>query len=222
MSQPPLLVLAALAAEWQALQRRLQGATPLPAGPWLGAMRGALGADELLVVCCGAGKVDAAAAAAHGAARWPPRAILSIGACGAVDDRLAIGDLVLGDRYLQWDLGLDPGALPVADRQLLARAQRAIAARGWPLHGGLIASGDQAVTHEPTRNELRQRFGAVAADMESAALARVAQRCGIPFLAIRAVSDAAGEHAIEELARYLQAAAERCASAVQELLRPPT
>jgi len=49
---------------------------------------------------------------------------------------------------------------------------------------------------------LGRRSGAIAADMESAAIAEVAQRANIPFLAIRAVSDSV-QHEIPQ--RLLQA-----------------
>jgi adenosylhomocysteine nucleosidase len=80
--------------------------------------------------------------------------IISTGFCGALDESLRVGDIVVGERIL------------CVDRV--------------------------AVTADEKRT-LREKTGAVAVEMESAAAAAKAVEWGVPFRLIRAVSDEAGE-----------------------------
>ena len=60
---------------------------------------------------------------------------------------------------------------------------------GMPARCGTIATGDSFITDANVR-EVRAAFpAALAAEMESAAAAQVAYLCGVPFLAVRCVSD---------------------------------
>jgi adenosylhomocysteine nucleosidase len=54
---------------------------------------------------------------------------------------------------------------------------------------GRILTADELVTDPREKERLGREHGAVAADMESAALARACHRAGVPFGCLRAVSD---------------------------------
>ncbi len=56
-----------------------------------------------------------------------------------------------------------------------------------------IYSSDRVAVSALEKSLLRKETGAAAVDMESAALARKAAEWGVPFYAVRAVSDGAGE-----------------------------
>lgn len=91
-------------------------------------------------------------------------AIFSIGIAGALDPALRVGDVVIdGDVVLP---GTVSGVIIGRDRIAATAAEKAI---------------------------LRAETRAAAVDMESHVAARVAARCGLPFTAIRAISDAAEE-----------------------------
>jgi adenosylhomocysteine nucleosidase len=60
------------------------------------------------------------------------------------------------------------------------------------LHEGLLAESMTIVTRPAEKVTLFQQTGAIAVDMESAAVAAEAQRAGVPFMAIRAVADPVG------------------------------
>ncbi|GEO01588.1 hypothetical protein NSE01_34200 [Novosphingobium sediminis] len=101
-----------------------------------------------------------------------PALVLSTGLGGGLDPELAVGALVLdGDAALVKALG---SALPAAIR---AR----------------IIGQDAIATGISGKAALRQATGAAVVDMESHIAARVARHHGVPFAAIRVISDAADE-----------------------------
>ena len=104
-----------------------------------------------------------------------PAAILSFGICGALDPSLKVGDLVIGSAV--------NGVL--ADPEWTAR----LAAVLPTAHIGAMAAGDEMVADASAKAALRTRSGAVAADMESHAVAHA----GVPFAVLRAVSDVADQ-----------------------------
>ena len=91
--------------------------------------------------------------------------IINTGFCGALDPTLRVGDIVVsGD---------------------------AAVASGAPFVRGEIFSADRVAVTAAEKRALRNRTGAVAVDMETAAVKRKAAEWGVPFICIRAVSDTA-------------------------------
>jgi len=129
-------------------------------------------ADERLrihVSGIGAGNAARTAAAVAGDA---PEALISAGFCGALAGDLRVGELVAADVVVDERTG-DRFA---ADPRLLAAA---------PGRRGAMVSAER-IARTPAD---RARLEGLAVDMESAALARAAAEAGIPFLALRAVTD---------------------------------
>lgn len=115
----------------------------------------------------------------------PARGLLSCGLAGGLDPALAAGTLLLPARILAADgeaFDVDPGW----HRRALARLQ----ALG-PVATGPLAGASGLLTHPAQKQALHQASGAVAADMESAALARWAARRRLPFLVLRVLLDPA-------------------------------
>ena len=101
-----------------------------------------------------------------------PGIILSCGIAGALAPALKPGDVVIdGNVIVVERLGQ---ALPLAHR------------------GGIMGHDAIAATAEEKRI-LHERTGAIAVDMESHVAARVAVRKGLPFAALRVISDSAGD-----------------------------
>ena len=86
------------------------------------------------------------------------------------------------------------------------------------VHFGPIATGDVFVASERMRTDLSSRFGALAADMESGAMTQVAERYGIGWLVVRAVSDLAGRDGTIDFTIFLEDAARTAAALVRRLL----
>lgn len=76
------------------------------------------------------------------------------------------------------------------------------------LHSGLILSGDQFVRAAAVAAELQSRApGALAVEMEGAAVAQVCHEYAIPCAVMRTISDRADAHAQHDFARFLSSVA---------------
>jgi hopanoid-associated phosphorylase len=109
------------------------------------------------------------------------RRVLSIGICGALAPDLRVGDAIIASEIVSAEeIFPTHGAW---SRELAMRLPRALLV---PLAGTSEMSADRE-----SKALLRARTRAFAVDMESHIAARVAQRHGLPFAALRIVSDAA-------------------------------
>lgn len=110
-----------------------------------------------------------------------PRGIVSFGIAGALAPLLKIGDVVVASHVVHGDerYVTDP-AWTAQLRRKLPHAKSAI-----------LVGHDQIVSHVDGKRRLFATSGAAAVDMESHIAARLANRHGIPFVAIRTISDAA-------------------------------
>ncbi len=109
-------------------------------------------------------------------------------------------------------------ALAQAAQQVLAQVgthvgAAAVAAFGLHaprLHTGLIASGDRFVSTAAESRALRQALPeALAVEMEGAAVAQVCADYGVPFAALRTVSDRADDDAHADFSRFIREVASR-------------
>jgi adenosylhomocysteine nucleosidase len=83
---------------------------------------------------------------------------------------------------------------------------------------GTIATTDAFVASELVRDALGRETGALAVEMEGAAIAVVAERFGVPWLVVRAVSDRAGTDSGLDFQAFLAAASSSAAELVRQLL----
>jgi hopanoid-associated phosphorylase len=107
--------------------------------------------------------------------------VISFGLCGALDPALKVGDLVIGEAVT------DPQVFYEADRAWTDRIAAALpdAVRG------RFARAEQPVADAAEKAALREATGALAVDLESFPVARLAHQHRTPFAVVRAVSDAA-------------------------------
>jgi len=114
---------------------------------------------------------------------------IRVGTCGALDDRLVFGDLVIADAALADDgtsRALGAGERVVADSALVA-ALRDAAADG--ARTGPVASTDLFYDRNPARARAWTGAGALAVEMEAATVLRVAELRGIKAGCVLTVSD---------------------------------
>jgi adenosylhomocysteine nucleosidase len=92
-------------------------------------------------------------------------------------------------------------------------------ARKAELHFGTIASGDTFVNCGMTRQRLEDEFGALAVEMEGAAVAQVAQRFDLPWIVVRCLSDLAGVDSHLNFPAFLPVAAKAAALVVRRAVQ---
>jgi len=144
---------------WRAL-RALGGARARWGGPGSTSAKGA--AEALLAAGC--------------------TRLLSWGVCGALDPALAPGEVVLPRAVI------DEHARYPCDAAWHAELRNAIGDHR-RVHEGVLCTPRALVAEVAAKRDLHHASGAIAADLESAAVAAVAAAHAVPFLALRAVAD---------------------------------
>ncbi|MBB6629101.1 purine-nucleoside phosphorylase [Nocardioides sp. KIGAM211] len=124
------------------------------------------------------------------------QAIVRVGSCGALTEKLAVRDLVIASgactdssmNTIRFE-GLDYA--PVADFALLRAAHDAAGslADGAGVHVGLIFSSDSFYSPRPELTARMVEYGVLAVEMEASALYTLAAKHGRRALAICTVSD---------------------------------
>lgn len=198
--------------------------------------QGRLGNHDVILAKCGIGKVNAARCAQILIDRSNPDYLINTGVAGGVGPGLKLEDIVLSTDLVQHDfrmtaLGCVDGCLSLegpkdkptlfmADESLLARFEKVAqeTAGEAAIHRGRIASGDTFVADQETKKRLYDTYGALACEMEGAAIAQVAQAAGVPFLVVRAISDLADGSASESYTAFEQHAAQLSASMLLKFL----
>jgi adenosylhomocysteine nucleosidase len=117
--------------------------------------------------------VERGLARALGSTGVPPF-VLGAGFSGALDPALRTGDLILANEVVDEEGGAWETTWP--DRCL-------------PLRRGRILSTARLIADASEKRGLKERTGALAVDMESAALARVCRSRGVPFGCLRVILD---------------------------------
>jgi adenosylhomocysteine nucleosidase len=118
------------------------------------------------------------------------RVLLSWGVAGGLDPALDPGDLVIPAKVVAED-----GANWVVSPEFRANLPAGIPSplRGEGQGGGAHLLGiDRMVLSAAEKSALFEQTGAIAVDMESQRVARVAAEAGLPAIAIRAIGDPAG------------------------------
>lgn len=176
------------------------------------------------VLRSGIGPVAAAAALAAWLAVNPPTRVLSVGSAGGLHERVAVGDVIIGEAYryadadataFGYEFGQVPGQPAVypgapVDAETTARTH---------LHSGLIVTAGSFISAELAA-PIRSHFpGALAVDMESAALAQTCHLFGgVPFTSIRGISDLCTPRAGVDFHDGLGLAAARSSEATRALI----
>ena len=140
--------------------------------------------SELLISCHGPGP-EAARQAANELIGKGAGGLISFGFAGGIDERLAAGTIVLATeiRAGRYDRTRSTDQWRQTVRSAVKWSRPPIEAP--------IAAVDKIVSEAGDKTRLRYQTDAVAADMESFAVGRAAHDAGLPFIAVRAISDPA-------------------------------
>ncbi len=187
-SPGPIAILAALRDELSPIERRLTGRRRVRAEGGSYAA-GFLGGREVVLAQTGVGSQ-----AARQAADWlirsaSPGVLIGVGFAGGLKPGLALGDIAIADEV--HDPPPPDGDGPrtwTSDAEQL-EAARAACTGGVRLHVGRIASSRAVLASGEAKRAFGERHGALATDMESAGIARMANVHDLPALYVRAILD---------------------------------
>jgi adenosylhomocysteine nucleosidase len=203
---------------------------------------GNLEGQAVAIVLCGCGKVNAAHSATLLACHSKVTRILLTGVSGGLAEGLKVGDVVIGDSFVQHDMDARPlfplheipfegfsviEADPELRHLLTAASLSMLAEKKLPelaearSFEGLVISGDQFLSSSEGRSRVLEALPkACAVDMESAAVAQVCRAADIPLGAMRVISDSADGSAHIDFAKFVEeTAAKACAETVRHALR---
>lgn len=224
-----LAIIAAMDEELSAVLEAARGSSSVRPETVIGCElhHAVMAGHDVVIARSGVGKAAAAATAALLCERAD--AVLMVGTAGALGPAVKPGDVVVATELLQhdfdarpvWDRWVSPStglsrvptdtlltaALAAAASKVCAEHRPDLAALGLSsptLHRGLIVSGDLFVTSTAVSQTLRDDLpDALAVEMESAAVAQVCHRAGVPFAVARTISDGADDDAALDFPTFL-------------------
>lgn len=230
MSLRSVGVLGAMEPEVSALTSRMR-VERREQSPGLEVWAGSLFGRDCVVARCGMGKVAAAAGVQRLIDLWEVDRVVVCGLAGGLGNGVRLGDVVVGERYLQHDVDASPifpryqvPGLGVesfaAAPELVALATQAVeeylagplprdrlAAFGIDsprLLRGLIVTGDRFIRDEGREQLRRELPDALCVEMEGAAIAQVCHANATPFVIVRVISDNADAGAATDFLRFVR------------------
>lgn len=188
---------------------------------------GVLGGIEVVVACAGVGKVNAAMATQQLIDIYPVWGVANAGAAGAATDDLGLFDIVVSAECVHHDVPgfVLPDSYPYydgevffADEALLEAARKALDAWRRPFAFGRTATGECFVD-DSNREAIVAACNPLAVDMETSAMAQVCTANGMPFIAVRCITDTPALSGFDSYAQNADEASEYACHATQLMLR---
>ena len=178
---------------------------------------------------CGVGKVNASMCTLALINKYSPDVVINSGVAGAVSPIVSIGDIVVGTKAVEHDmnttaLGDKQGEVSFPDGKvtyfecdkavsnLLASVCKKIP--DTKVAQGIIASGDIFVSERKSRLRINDHFGAIACEMEGAAIGHVCYCCKVPYGIIRAISDDLDENKGMDFLKFCELASKKTVGAI--------
>ena len=187
---------------------------------------GMLGNTDVVVVKSGIGKVNAGICVQILASVFNVTNVINTGAAGSLDAKIDIGDFVVSTDCVYHDVdatifGYKKGEVPQtglrefpADKDMIEGIKKAakeadITSKLWD---GRICSGDQFISDNAVKDDIKKEFNGLCTEMEGAAIAHACYINKIPFVILRAISDKADGSDMLDYPEFEKKAAHDCAS----------
>lgn len=188
---------------------------------------GTIGDVRVIAAYSGVCKVNAAIAAELMIEIFGADAVINAGTAGGMDPRVKLFDTVVAERSVYHDVARDiltefhpwmPSVYFPSDETLLSAARSYAETAERPILFGTIATGEAFIEHEG-RERIVQKFNPLAVDMETAAVAHACYVNGVPFLAVRSITDTGEDCGAERFEENCAQASEIAAEAAIGLLQ---
>lgn len=188
--------------------------------------------QEVILVRCGIGKVNAAICTQILIGQFNVKAVINTGVAGAIHHQLEVMDVVISTEVQQHDFdvtgfGYKIGEIPRMDRSVFAadpclvdlafEAAKAVLKENSAMKGRIV-SGDIFVSSRELKNKLWDVFNGCCTEMEGAAIGHTCYVNRIPFVVIRSMSDKADGSAHVNFSEFVDKAARLSKSIVKNML----
>lgn len=195
---------------------------------------GTLHDKEIVVTVCGVGKVNAAVCAVVLIEKFKPDIIINSGVAGSLSPLVSIGDIVVAEKSVEHDMNLTAlgdrqGEVSFPDGKVMyfncnERVVQTLfkvcsQIPSTRVEKGVIASGDIFVSDRRQRVKLNREFGALACEMEGAAIGHVCFSFGTPYGIIRAISDDLDENKGMDFVKFCSLASSKTVAAVDGFVK---
>lgn len=194
-------------------------------------LKGKLANTDIVVAQCGIGKVFSAACTQAMIMRFSPDYIINIGVCGSLTKEVKTGDIILGERVLQYDMDTSAVGDPIGlisginkiyfecSDELNAIIEKILAKKEINYKKGVVATGDRFISDSKLVKYLRDEFDAVGGDMESGAIGHICYINNVPFAILRSMSDSGDESSDEDYKSSLDFAVKSTIEIVLEMCK---
>lgn len=165
---------------------------------------GKIADTDVVAAVCGVGKVFAAICTEAMILKFKVDMVINIGVAGTLTKDLSVLDVAVASKVVQHDMntsaigdpigllsGLNEIFLP-ADPKMGKLLCECLKEEKINYLSGPIATGDLFVETNAQRAVIRERFGAVAAEMEGGSIGQVCYVNQVPFAILRSISDGDG------------------------------
>ena len=188
-----------------------------------------------VLVKCGIGKVNAARTTQIMIDNYNLKYIINVGSAGAINDKLDVGDIIIGKKIVQHDFDLtafgnekgyisETGKFFESDEIIIKKIEVIIEElinkekeNKYKIVTGNIATGDVFCNNIEMKEQIRKEFNAECVEMEGAAIAQVCFLDNIPFIVIRSISDSPNGKNEIDFNKYLKFASQRCAEIIEKI-----
>jgi adenosylhomocysteine nucleosidase len=223
-----VVVLISADIEWRAIRSIFPQLEPhsSPLGEWFVLqIEVRQNSQPVLFFHGGWGKISAAATTQYVIDRWAPQLLVNLGTCGGFEGQIEKGAVVLVERTIVYDIIEQMGdyAEHIAHYSTqieLSWLDAAFPERNYPqpVVRSLLVSADRDLIAEDIP-QLISRYGAVAGDWESGAIAWVAKRNQMHCLILRGVTDLVGSRGGEAYEGNIQVFVENAAGVLASLIQ---
>lgn len=188
---------------------------------------------DVVAVVCGVGKVNAAVCATTLINSYKPDIVINSGVAGALSPLVSIGDIVIATKAVEHDmnitaLGDKQGEVSMPGGKVMyfeceKRACNLLNSAASKLENtkvaqGIVASGDIFISDRRKRLLINDRFGALACEMEGAAIGHACYCCKTPFGVLRAISDDLDENKGVDFERFCVSASEKTVKVIDSFI----
>jgi adenosylhomocysteine nucleosidase len=141
--------------------------------------------QSIILVRSGVGRQRAEDATLQVIDHFQPSTLVSIGYAGAVQPELNVGDLVIADTIIEEKRKEKYSP----DSDWLNRAKNVSCPEGFKAIVGGLLTVDNVIHDSLSKQELGKNYGVQAVEMETSAIAKVAEEKDVPLLSLRVISD---------------------------------